>query len=1207
MRKISTICMSLLMAVSLQVSAAGKTTEGQNLRKLPAVPVSVQGFYGQTSAAQQSVESGLVSGVKYAPERVSEDADTQKADSYGWVMGPDGYYWHYTMDLDAEQVRELYPGVYEYKYNGAKVKVYDNYNKEVGSFDIKVPENIFCNRIQLYGPVTKKLFDKNDQTYEIMCDIHHAKNGDNYSITRAYSIKSGEILFDKKGTGIILDASKNSYDTFQRFLLTNEDQEGADGKYYTHIELYKNGGWGEDPYVLEQEIDLDQDLLYYMQGSYLNFYKVNDKPYMVFAQYEKPWELERDSEDMNDVKQRPDNHLVLKTYGYNNKQWELVNTISVDGNCPEGYGHRTIGFGALGYNDLSQGLYTNDGKFNYVIAAYDYVTSKDADVVTFSVYNQDGEKVKDIIKNASSSWWNVLSSVPGKEDQIAFLQSIGDGDAASEQITLIDVPSCKQATVLPYEVEGNKISTTLDRKATNANDYGYQYVVSLAQGEADSQDNVIAPIAWINPDGHIDHKDALNLGTNGEYFTPLLNEVSLNPYLFDTDDKMEYVYLAKKRRTDGSNKIDNVLEVAKADGTVIRSWESSDEKRIVQPSIIPVNEDGKYVLALVFANNTTGLYEISYVDLPLTQFAAGGDGSAEKPYLVSSAGDLMQMAQYKSANFKLANDIDMTEAGLWNPVDNFTGVLDGDNHSIFNLYVNSDKARAGLFGTLSYGGQVKNVNFISPTIELTSNNQFVGIVAGNCSTDAKNGTMKINAAENVHVIDGNIFGNGDATIGGIIGQTALYGDVVSCSYQGDINTPNASTAIGGIVGSNCTASKIYACSSNLNAVAGANLGGILGKYDSQSGDVYNCISQGKLTAKNTVGGIAGASNRSKTYNNISRCDIYASEPSKFYGYSVGGIIGNLDQNPKATENSVPGSSDVVYDNVATGTIYINGAKYDGSLDKKNTVHAIVGYSSDDYEITQMVKVDDGESYDEVIGNAVEDGLHHNYTTSNLATNTDAAKTEGKYVALGDLKKDFFVNADNFATPFTYGTTAATPWKGDNIPVLYFNDEPKAITISAQKVTLGLNAPDTYIQVVVYGVEDAEDIEVASSAPNVAEVSIESIDGNVATLKVHALKMGVAKVNISYAGFSSSCDVTVYKEIVNGIENVETANDFQVSMANGYIAAEGAKTILVYSVGGQLVAKSNGAAISTAQLAKGIYVVNATSAAGQKSTAKFVVK
>lgn len=1214
MRNFSTICLSLLMAASTQVLAAGKTADGQKFHKpLPTYPVTVPGMIDNSTATQQFKEAGLFSGIKYAPERVTDDPATQVADSYGWVMGPDGFYWHYTMDLASELVRDT--GFFkEYKYKGADVKVYDNNNLLVGSFKIDVPDSIFCNRIQLYGPITKKLFDNNDKNYEIMCDIHHAKNGDSYSVTRAYSIESGELLFDKKGSGIIFDASPNSYTIFQRLILVNEDQK-ADGKEYTDVEMYKNPGWGEKTAVLEKTFHFDQSLNYYMQGSYLNFYKINDEPYFVLAQYEKPWEMDRDPEDYNNVVQCPDNHLILKTYGMAvpkggyYKEWTLVDSIAIDGNCPDGYGHRTLGFGSLGFNDISKGYFTGDNKFNYVIAAYDYVTSKDADEITFSVYNSDGKHVKDIIKNASSEWWRTLSSVPGKEDQIAFLQTIGDGDAATDQITLIDVPSCKQATILPYQIEGNKISTTLDRKPSHKNNYGYQYVVSLAQGESDEEENVIAPIAWINPNGTIDHKDAMNLGKNGEYFTPLLNDVTLNPYVFDTDDEMEYIYLAKKRRTDGSNKIDNVLEIAKADGTVLKSFESNDDKRIVEPAVIPVNSDGKYELALVYANNNSEKYEISFYDLPVNKFAEGGDGTKENPYLISSAGDLMQMGHSKQAYYKLANDIEMTEAGLWQPIDEFQGELDGDGHSIFNLYVNTEAARAGLFGNLSYGGHVKNVNFVNPTIKLTSNNGFAGIVAGSCSTDASDGTTKGNACENIHVMNGNIYGQSGAVIGGIIGQATLYGHVYGSSFQGTINAPRATEGVGGIVGATFTGSTIAACSSNLIATASENLGGILGQMSANCGDVMNCESQGTLTAGNSVGGIVGVSNRTYVSNCIARTDIYANNPSKFAKYAAGGIVGLLEANPYYNADSfVAGSGNCINNSVMTGSIYVNGVKFDGTSAKENRVHMIVGSSTDDepYQVNTKYDEDADDWIETIVSYAQENGLNHNYTTTQLATTTEATSSEGKYVASKDLNKSFFQNADNFTSDYAYGSEVKAPWKGEQVPVLYFDNEAKSITISHEDVILGLNDPWGSLQVVVYGVDDAEDIDVVSDKPGIVEASIESIEGNVVTINIKALKQGVANINVTYGDFSTSCMITVLQQAVNGIDNVEVGN-FKVNVSNGLISAENAKAIQVYSVGGQLVAKSNGTAISTTTFNKGIYVVKATDNAGHKSTAKFVVK
>lgn len=1166
--------------------------------------------FGKTIVGNSFTHSApcFFTGVKNAPSAVTDDPATQVADSYGWVMGPDGYYWHYMMDIKKEFVRDL-GDTKEYKYTGASVKIYDNNNKQVGAFEITVPSEMKCNQIQLYGPITKKLFDRNDKTYEIMVDLHHANNGEVYNVTRAYSIQSGDLLFDKRGLGIIFDASPNSYTVYQRLILTNEGVE-SNGILSNHVEIYKPGSWsstGNNTVELDHDFYIPQNLCYYMAGTYFHTYKVDGQPYYVLSQYEQPWEDDSDGNNGvgGNVVQRKGNNLVLTTY---DKNFTEVNSIKVNGDTPEGWNHRTLGFGVLGSNDFSKGFFTGDSQFNYVLVAYDYEASKgDYDFVSFYVYNSKGEKVKDIVNEASSKWWRVMSPVPGKEEQVGFLMAEGTGDAAVEKISLVDLPSCKQAALLPAQIDGNTISTTLDRKASSKNSYGYQYVVSLGYAETDADKNMISPIAWINPDATIDHKDAMNLGPNGQLFTPLLNDVTLNPYTFDTDEDMEYIYLAKKIRTDGSGKNDNVLEIAKADGTVIKSFESDEVHHLVQPAVVPVDGDGKYRLVVVYENLSTGQYEMAFNDLPFNKFAEGGDGTKAYPYMVATAGDLRLMGQGKNAYYKLANNIEMTDNGLWTPVDNFQGELDGDGYSLFNLYVNTDQARAGLFGNLGFGGHVKNLNFINPTVELTSNNMDAGVVAGSTTTDNKNGASGVKACENVHVLNGKIIGDNGATVGGLVGEAALYGHVVGSSFQGEINTPRAST-VGGIVGATKTGSYVSACSSQMNATASDNLGGILGELSANCGTVYNCKSNGTLTAGNTVGGIVGTSNRTPIYNCVSNCDIKVSNPSSYAKYAAGGIVGYLEEDGNASEKTQPGSgSPVIYNNVMAGNIFVNGTKYNGTNGKENRVHMIAGSSSDDVAITSE-RYDDAkdEWVVDIKGYAVEDGLRNNYSATNLTSTTEATSTEGKYVAKSGLNKSFFQNTNNFSTTFAYGETVAAPWKGDGVPVLYFDENPKAITISAEDALIGLNEPVRYLKVVVYGVEDAEDIDAVSTNNNVAEVAIDKIEGNVVTLKITAKKTGVANIDISYDGLSTECFVTVVKEVVSGIENVETDN-FAVKVVNGMITAEGAKSISVYSVGGKLMAQSNGSAIHTSQLTKGIYVVSAIDAGGHKSTAKFVLK
>ena len=90
---------------------------------------------------------------------------------------------------------------------------------------------------------------------------------------------------------------------------------------------------------------------------------------------------------------------------------------------------------------------------------------------------------------------------------------------------------------------------------------------------------------------------------------------------------------------------------------------------------------------------------------------------------------------------------------------------------------------AGLFGMLGEDVEVKDLVFARPTIQVTDDNQFVGVLAGESTQDN---------ISNVHVFDGQIAGEADATIGGIVGGSFLYTNFNDCSFQGNINTPEAS-------------------------------------------------------------------------------------------------------------------------------------------------------------------------------------------------------------------------------------------------------------------------------------------------------------------------------------------------------------------------------------------------------------------------------
>lgn len=246
---------------------------------------------------------------------------------------------------------------------------------------------------------------------------------------------------------------------------------------------------------------------------------------------------------------------------------------------------------------------------------------------------------------------------------------------------MIDMPSCEKRTLFPAMIDGEGITTSIDRYPSAKNDEGYQYVVNMRNAAEDEEGNVIARIGWYNPDLTLDHYAKFNLGKKGEYFTPLINNVSLNPYLFDTDNEMEYIYIAKKRRTDGTNKIDNILEIAKEDGTILRTFRGDDDKSFRTASVVNMS-DAKNELLVAYYDNNTQDYDLNFYELPFVKFAKGGNGSKENPYLISTVGDLSYMAAAPDSAYRLAADIDMNDYNYdWTPVPTFNGSFDGAHHA----------------------------------------------------------------------------------------------------------------------------------------------------------------------------------------------------------------------------------------------------------------------------------------------------------------------------------------------------------------------------------------------------------------------------------------------------------------------------------------------------------------------------------------------
>lgn len=196
----------------------------------------------------------------------------------------------------------------------------------------------------------------------------------------------------------------------------------------------------------------------------------------------------------------------------------------------------------------------------------------------------------------------------------------------------------------------------------------------------------------------------------------------------------------------------------------------------------------------------------------------GGSGSAEDPYQIATAEDLMLLSEYvnqinTSAHFKLTADIDMTDS-LWTPIgryfygnsDNpldfyhpiaFHGVLDGNGHIIKNLTINTSSERAMEQNTSWQNIQAAFIGFAAgtqdnPTLikNLTLENVHISIDSyGYESAYASSfvgmaGTMNASQVtiENCHVTGMVRGGNESSHVAGFAAEN--HGDIINCSFEG---------------------------------------------------------------------------------------------------------------------------------------------------------------------------------------------------------------------------------------------------------------------------------------------------------------------------------------------------------------------------------------------------------------------------------------
>jgi hypothetical protein len=290
-----------------------------------------------------------------------------------------------------------------------------------------------------------------------------------------------------------------------------------------------------------------------------------------------------------------------------------------------------------------------------------------------------------------------------------------------------------------------------------------------------------------------------------------------------------------------------------------------------------------------FANKNEGAYFI------YTVFANGNGEFTSDVYEtkvevveISTEQDFFNLAQNVTTSvstkiYALTKDLDFTNF-TWNITTDieadktgFSGMFNGNGHTISNITITATKSYAGVFRSL-FGGTVTNVKFNN--VKVTGSAEKLGGIFG---------AVISGSVSNIEVTNVSVLATATiARIGGFIGQIfsndnpveikniSIINDISANddgSYTYQIGGEKASERIGGLVGfaqtssaqyyMNITISNCYVQAIVGGCTTGNYVGGIVGRYDDRNGDhldnlsITGCYVNSVIMGNNRTAGIFG--------------------------------------------------------------------------------------------------------------------------------------------------------------------------------------------------------------------------------------------------------------------------------------------------------------------------------------------------------------
>ena len=298
-----------------------------------------------------------------------------------------------------------------------------------------------------------------------------------------------------------------------------------------------------------------------------------------------------------------------------------------------------------------------------------------------------------------------------------------------------------------------------------------------------------------------------------------------------------------------------------------------------------------------------GLIEVSHLEqLDAVRYDLDGDGSPDPGGDATKYGDAFPTSGTETVcesgchGYELTRSLDFdnsvsyasgavnpdwTTGNGWEPigdsVDRFGAELDGNGHSISNLYINRPAADyVGLFTTTDDSGLIRRMGLTNVGV---TGKVFVGGLVGR-----NRGTVIASHAS------GNV--SGDAVVAGLVGRSwsGKGTSTVRDSYAA-VTVSAAQHSAGGLVGGN--GGTIISCYATGDVTSINQVGGLTGiSSDSNTATIISSYATGNVTGDRQVGGLLGRQGGTAGTGLVGAIiSSYATGSVSGNSSSVGGLVG----------------------------------------------------------------------------------------------------------------------------------------------------------------------------------------------------------------------------------------------------------------------------------------------------------------------------